>query len=451
MEVLGWLVALAIGVWSARRRRRADAWAARLRAHWQAAATARPETGPGEADDAAGEGVRLAAAETIDQLWDEIESARDESRRLRAVIAGMVEGVLVIDRSGQILLTNPRLEEMLGLTAGEDYYGRPLEDACRHPDLHELVRFVMSEAEWDRSLVQEVSIRGGRDLTLQVTASPLTNGEGVPRAFVLVFHDITALRQLERVRRDFVANVSHELRTPLAAIGGYTETLLSGALDEPERARRFLEIIERHSNRLGRLVDDLLTLSDLELGRTELQRAPQDLSAVVDACFETLRAKAVAAGITLENAIAEKTPPVDADADRLEQAVLNLVDNAIKYTPSGGHVRLSSSVLNGSQVPRDVAIPAGARSFVEIAVADTGVGVPPEDLSRLTERFYRVDKARSRELGGTGLGLAIVKHIVQAHGGWMRIESELHKGTTLHLFLPAAVEATSSASPRATR
>jgi len=403
--------------------------------------------------DALTEGTQAAATDSIDHLWSEIERARDESRRLRAVIAGMVEGVLVIDPSGLVLLTNPRVEELLDLTAGEDYFGRPLEDVCRHPDLHELVRFVMGEGEWDRSLVQEVSIRGARHLTLQVTASPLGRDDGGPRAYVLVFHDITAVRQLERVRRDFVANVSHELRTPLAAIGGYTETLLSGALDDPPRARRFLEIIERHSNRLGRLVDDLLTLSDLELGRTELQRGPQDPTAVVDACFETLRAKAEAAGVTLENTVPEGTPPIDADADRLEQAMLNLVDNAIKYTPSGGHVRVAAAVLGAAEVPRAVVVPAGVKRFVEIQVADTGVGVPAEDLSRLTERFYRVDKARSRELGGTGLGLAIVKHIVQAHGGWMSIESELHKGTTLRLFLPAIgdVAAAARADPAKTR
>jgi two-component system phosphate regulon sensor histidine kinase PhoR len=380
--------------------------------------------------------LRDSLAQFAEESWALVDETRDESRQLRAVIAGMFEGVLVIDADGMVLLTNPRIEELLEMAADEPYVGLPFASICRHPDLHELLRLVMSGVEWDRSQVQEVSLGAARDVTLRVTASPLSMDGGMRHAYVLVFHDISAIRQLERVRRDFVANVSHELRTPLSAIGGYTETLLSGALDEPDRARRFLEIIARHSDRLGRLVDDLLVLSDLELGRTELQRASQNIPRVVEATFETLRAKAEQAGVTLESTVMDDVPPIDADGDRVEQAFLNLVDNAIKYTPSGGHVHVSASTVADGDGPEGAAVAGRGGKFVEIAVSDTGVGVPPDDLSRLTERFYRVDKARSRELGGTGLGLAIVKHIVQAHGGWMRIESELHRGTTVRLYLP---------------
>ena len=359
-----------------------------------------------------------------------------EVHRLADVIDGMVEGVLVIDGDGTVVLANTRAEELLELPRGEDHVGRSLAELTRHPDLHEMVRLVRAEGDWAQPIVQEVSAGATRSLTLQVTASRLTPREDVERRFVLVFHDISSIRRLERMRRDFVANVSHELRTPLAAIGGYTETLLGGAVDDPEKARRFLGIIERHSNRLGRLVDDLLTLSDLELGRTALRRDAQQVSALSAACCETLRAKAETAGVALENAVSADLPPIDADADRLEQALLNLIDNAIKYTPSGGRVRVSARAFTGDPNGAASADTAAHPTWVEIAVADTGLGVPEEDLGRLTERFYRVDKARSREVGGTGLGLAIVKHIVQAHGGRLSIDSVLEKGTTVRMVLP---------------
>jgi two-component system phosphate regulon sensor histidine kinase PhoR len=213
---------------------------------------------------------------------------------------------------------------------------------------------------------------------------------------------------------------------------------LEGALENPAEARRFLSIIERHAERLGRLVDDLLTLSDLELGRAELRRGPVHAQAVFEAVFEILHAKAARAGLVLEQDVAGDLELLDADSDRLEQALLNLVDNAVKYTRDGGRVKVSARSAAHLRVPANVSIDR-RRSFTEIAVADTGIGIPSQDLPRLTERFYRVDKARSREMGGTGLGLAIVKHIVHAHGGWMEIESELNRGTTVRLFLPNAL------------
>jgi two-component system phosphate regulon sensor histidine kinase PhoR len=313
--------------------------------------------------------------------------------------------------------------------------GRPLIELTRHPDLHQLVREVMSDAGTQRPFVRDLHLEGGKALVLQVTATPLPSAPGGSRSFILVFHDVSEMKRLERIRRDFVANVSHELRTPLAAIGGYAETLLGGALDDPQRARRFLSIIERHSVRLGRLVGDLLTLSDLELGRTELRRVALQADDLVETTFEVLRNRAVQAGITLTRDLAPDTPLLDADEDRLEQALVNLVDNAIKYTPSGGHVTVSACAADAARIPELATLPA-RDGFIELAVSDTGIGVPAEDLPRLTERFYRVDKARSRELGGTGLGLAIVKHIIQAHGGSMRIESELGHGTTVRLYLP---------------
>jgi two-component system phosphate regulon sensor histidine kinase PhoR len=383
--------------------------------------------------------LQTTLADMAHELRDRLARTRAQQRRLEAVLGGMVEGVIVIDAEGTVLLSNRRAQDLLELPPDDGYIGRSLIELTRHPDLHDLVHWVMEASETEPSTMREIALDGAQRHVLQVTATPIERAPEATRAFILVFHDISDLKRLERIRRDFVANVSHELRTPLAAIAGYTETLLGGALEDPEMARRFLGIIERHTERLGRLVDDLLVLSDLELGRTELRRGEVWAGDVIEATFEVLRPKAVPAGITLEQAVDEGAPALDADRDRLEQALLNLVDNAIKYTPQGGHVRVLARRLGREEVPDTQA--GRLAGFIEIAVTDTGVGVPPEDLPRLTERFYRVDKARSREMGGTGLGLAIVKHIVQAHGGWMGIESQLGRGTTVRLCLPAYAEA----------
>jgi two-component system, OmpR family, phosphate regulon sensor histidine kinase PhoR len=378
--------------------------------------------------------VRLMQAGAAERRrLDEVRAAQ---RRLEEVLGGMIEGVLVIDAAGTVLLGNSRAEVLLDLPRAELQLGRPLIELTRHPDLHELVReVVMSDGGAAGTLVRDLHLDGAKPLVLQVTATPMPTPPGGTRSFILVFHDVSEMKRLERIRRDFVANVSHELRTPLAAIGGYAETLLGGALDDAQHARRFLAIIERHTVRLGRLVDDLLTLSDLELGRTELRRVALQADDVVETTFEVLRNRAQQAGIALSHDVAPDTPPLDADEDRLEQALVNLVDNAIKYTPHGGQVTVSARAAGDARPPDGVgATPPDG--YVEIAVSDTGIGVPPEDLPRLTERFYRVDKARSRELGGTGLGLAIVKHIVHAHGGWLRIDSELGRGTTVRLYVP---------------
>jgi two-component system phosphate regulon sensor histidine kinase PhoR len=228
------------------------------------------------------------------------------------------------------------------------------------------------------------------------------------------------------VRTEFVANVSHELRTPLTAIHGYLETLVTGALDEPEHLRRFLEIVFRHTERLGRLLDDLTDLSNIELGRVALHLEPTRLEEVVDSTLAIIRAKADARGVAVVAALPAGLPAVQADRDRLAQVLINLVDNAVKYTPAGGRVEVSAA----SAVP----------NTVEVAVADSGIGIPPADLPRITERFYRVEKARSRELGGTGLGLAIVKHLVLAHGGELAIESERGRGTVVRFTLPVALD-----------
>lgn len=386
----------------------------------------RPET-----DGAAGRiGADIAAI--VCGLGDQLRAAREERQRLEAVLGGMVEGVLVLDAAGTVVLDNRRVPELLQLAPGESCRGRALIEVVRHPELHDLVRRLTRAEPGAAPLSRKLVFDGARRRVLQVSATSIAEGPGPPDAFILVCHDITDLERLEETRRDFVANVSHELRTPLAAIRGYSETLRHGALDDRENAARFLGIIERHAERLGRLVDDLLTLSDLELGRVALHKREVQAANVIETACELLRSKAEQGSVRVRKEVSPDLPPFAADPDRIVQVLVNLIDNAIKFTPAGGQVCVSARAVAAAETPDAVAAPA-----VEIAVADTGVGVPSDDLPRLTERFYRVDRARSREVGGTGLGLAIVKHVVQAHGGALRIESTVGKGTTVRVFLPA--------------
>ncbi|MBI1815648.1 MAG: PAS domain S-box protein [Deltaproteobacteria bacterium] len=386
-------------------------------------AVAAGETAPPlrpEADDIIGqlEANLLAMANS---LRAQLHGARTEQAKLAAVLSGMVEGVLVIDRGGVIQLANQRAEEVFG---NSTLLGQHLINVSRDPDLQELARAIMAGPA-DQHLTREIALNGARQEYLQVTATSIVTADGLPNLFILVFHDVTEMKKLESARRDFVANVSHELRTPLTAIRGYAETLQAGAIDNPDLARKFVGVIERHSERLSRLTDDLLTLSDLELGRTELQRLAMPLAPTVTAAIDAVAKKAADGKVELRSDVAADLPLVSADPDRIEQVLVNLIDNAVKYTLAGDSVTVSAYPVADSQT-------------VEVCVRDAGVGIPSQDLPRLTERFYRVDKARSRELGGTGLGLAIVKHIVQAHGGTLRIESELGVGTSVFIALPVA-------------
>jgi two-component system phosphate regulon sensor histidine kinase PhoR len=315
---------------------------------------------------------------------------------------------------------NRRAEEIFALAPDTGYHGRPLIETCRDPELQELLRETVTTGV--QVSLREITLAGEAKRSLAVSVAPLADDIG----FVLVFHDITAIKRLEAMRRDFVANVSHELRTPLTAIRGYAETLLSGALDDPVRARTFLGVIDRHSERLSRLIDDLLTLSDLELGTSPLKREAVLLEALVDEVFEILGEKAERGKVTLVKGLPPGLPLLLGDSDRLQQVLINLADNAVKYTPAGGTVTISAQVVSNGEAPS-----------VEVCVNDTGGGIPTDELPRLTERFYRVDKARSRELGGTGLGLAIVKHIVQAHGGKLSIASTVHVGTSVRFSVPS--------------
>jgi two-component system phosphate regulon sensor histidine kinase PhoR len=238
-----------------------------------------------------------------------------------------------------------------------------------------------------------------------------------------VLHDITELRRLERVRRDFVANVSHEFKTPLTAIQGFAETLLGGALDDKANRARFVEIIREHARRLARLTDDLLKLSRIEAGRLELVLRPISVEAIVNGCVETARLKAEAKGLRIHVDLPDGLPPVRGDGAQLGEVLQNLLDNALQYTPSRGQI--------------DVSARSNAHE-VTFTVSDTGIGIPETDLERIFERFYRVDAARSREAGGTGLGLAIARHIVDAHGGRIWVESAVGRGSRFHFSVASA-------------
>ena len=378
----------------------------------------------------------------VSRFHNEVRALRSEGKKLEAVLQSMAEGVIVIDPAGNVVLCNRAAQDLFALSPVRDWRGKPIQAFSRHPVLPELLREVANRRPGDKPVTREIASEGKAQRHLTASAMPVYEEGATVSGYVLVFHDLTQLKRLESVRSDFVANVSHELRTPLTAIKGYAETLLNGALKDPDTALRFLTIIDRHSERLSRLIDDLLTLSDLELGKTELHQEEIALAALTDEVFEVVKEKAERGGITLQQEFSADLLPLLGDSDRLQQVLLNLIDNAIKYTQAGGTVTVTAKTVQSpkSQVQSaddDVETEVELEGeWVEVAVADTGCGIPETDIPHLTQRFYRVDKARSRELGGTGLGLAIVKHIVQAHGGFLYIESQVNHGTTVHLFLP---------------
>jgi len=361
------------------------------------------------------------------RLREKIGDLEREQAKAKAVLDAMVEGVIATDGHDHIILINERARRIFGLGTAR-VERRPLLEVVRNVNLHDVL--VAGRDAMDGGVVsREVRLAEPADRVLQVHAVGL-KFPGDERGVVVILHDITELRRLEQVRTEFVANVSHELRTPLTAIQGYLETLLDGALEEREHARKFLEIVFRHTERLGRLTDDLTDLSNIELGKVSLRLESTSVAEIADSVVTIISPRASGGQVKVEARLPVDLPEVLADRDRLSQILINLVDNAVKYTPKGGQVTVEGRVD-----------PAG---MVEVTVRDTGVGIPKADLPRLTERFYRVDKARSRDLGGTGLGLAIVKHLVLAHGGELDIESELWKGTSVRFTLPRGVRTVSA-------
>lgn len=361
-------------------------------------------------------------------IQGKIKSVTAEKEKVESILRCMIEGVLVVDAHGRVILLNKNAQRMFHLPSAQDLRDASLMEISRHPEMKRLMEEVLACDCSANCFAKEVPLEEGK--WFQVNAVSLRDADQQLLGYILVFHDVTELKRLETVRADFVANVSHELRTPVTAIRGYAETLLRTPPQDPKDAENFLSVIQRHSERLGRLIDDLLILSDLESGKIQLAKENVEAAKLVGQVLEIFQDQARKKGVSLSQQIAPELPPILGDPDRLQQLVINLVDNAIKYTSGGGQVTV---IANRTTPPG-----SAESSAVEIAVVDTGCGIPEKDLPRLTERFYRVDKARSRELGGTGLGLAIVKHIVQAHQGHLQIESHPQKGTTVKVILPAA-------------
>ncbi|HHV56767.1 MAG TPA: cell wall metabolism sensor histidine kinase WalK [Firmicutes bacterium] len=362
---------------------------------------------------------QLAAAfgymsETLKARLEEINAAKS---RLEAVLHYTVSGLMLLDTRCRVVMMNPAAEKLFGLAPGAAV-GRHNIEVVR--DYH--LSTAINEAMRNHQVVsREVTFLYPEERTVRAYVAPVWEDKEVT-GLIVVFHDITELRRLERMRTEFVASVSHELRTPLTAIRGFSETLLDGALADKAAAEHFLRIIDDEARRLTALIDDLLDLSRLELKRANLKLDNFALLPLVESIAASLKPRLDKAALTLSVEIKDPELAVQADRDRIRQVLLNLIDNSIKYTPAGGRISISAAALDGT---------------VRVAVADTGRGIPPEDLERIFERFYRVDKARSRSEGGTGLGLAIVKHIIELHGGKVEAQSELGKGTTIAFTIPA--------------
>lgn len=369
-----------------------------------------------------------ALNEMSGHLQNTIHSLSEERDRLAAVLRSMMEGVAVIDAQERVAICNEAFASVWGAHAGL-CEGKSMVEVVRQPDVLALIRTALSEA---KGLHGEISLGNTRPRSFSVTVGPIpmlgSADPGSPRGTgrlgaVVVLHEITELRRVEQVRKDFVANVSHELRTPLTAIQGFAETLLGGALADSQNNRRFVEIIRNHASRLGSLTDDLLKLSRIEAGKLEPEVRPVRVEELLEAGVESARIPATAKKLSLLLNVVGNLPPVRGDLSLLREVLQNLLDNAIQYTSEGGKIEICAAAKNGA---------------VTITVSDTGIGIPHSEQARIFERFYRVDAARSREVGGTGLGLSIAKHIVESHGGRIWVESEVGQGSRFHFLVPIA-------------
>lgn len=346
---------------------------------------------------------------------DRIGRLEEAERRSAIILDHLSDGVLLVDARGRVVTVNPAASRMLRLSK---------------PPAGQFLLSVLPSSELDERLTE--TLRTGQEASLELERGfdrpavmslqlvPVSR-DGQIDGVLIVARDVTRAREIERLRADFVANASHELQTPLTSLRGFAETLLDGALNDPEKARRFVEIIYRETDRLSSLVDDLLDLSRIEQGRMRPQREPAPLGELVDAALQLFGARAEAAGVRLESRIPADLPLAYIDRSQISRVLVNLLDNALKYTPPGGRVVVGA---------------ADEGSHLRAWVADTGPGIPEEERSRIFERFYRLDKARSRESGGTGLGLSIVKHIVEAHGGGCQVRETPGGGTTIEFTLP---------------
>lgn len=369
------------------------------------------------------ESLSRAIGEMDTQSRSKIEEISKEKDYLQTILKGMVEGVLVVDGRGRILMVNDALRRLLSLS--KDVSDKMPLEIIRNAELEGAIRKAIQDGE---NIALELDLNKAGEKTIEVNVVSILpssrrmdeDSEGI-RGAIAVFHDITQLKQLEKIRQDFVANVSHELRTPLTTIKGYAETLLEGGLKE-DQAFQFVQVIKRHTDRLTKIVEDLLMLSKIETKEFQLKMEVIPGQDLIDDIIDFVKESAERKKISLSRNEIPSSLAVLADRSHLEQILINLLDNAIKYTPEGGRVIVSA-------VEKD-------SKDIQFSVEDNGIGIPKEDLSRIFERFYRVDKGRSKELGGTGLGLSIVKHLVQAHGGRVWVESQPGKGSTFYFTLP---------------
>jgi len=356
--------------------------------------------------------------EMTSRMENTIQEVSIEKDYLQTILKGMSEGVLVVDRGGRIRMVNEALRKLFPLPP--EVLNRTLLELIRNADLEETIGEAIRNG---KGSAFELTLPSFPERTFEVNVVGIySSSEGTPmEGAIAVFHDISRLKELEKVRQDFVANVSHELRTPLTTIKGYAETLLDGALNE-DVAFRFTQIIKKNADRLTKIVEDLLMLSRIESREFHLNQEALPLQDLINDVFDYVREAAEKKKISIDRS--EPFPLLNIAVDRnyIEQVLINLMDNAIKYTPDGGRIVISAVERDGKEI--------------EVSVHDNGIGIPKEDLPRIFERFYRVDKGRSQESGGTGLGLSIVKHLVQAHGGKVWVESRLREGSTFHFTLP---------------
>lgn len=358
-------------------------------------------------------------ADTFNKMAGDIENKigqiRTQNQKLEGLFNSMAEGVIVIDRGRRLVSVNPTIERIFGISK-KDIQGKIFLDAIRNNDIAKIVEDVLSKGKAvsiDLELVYPV--RGA----FEMNAVPIFDGDKMGGCLAVI-HDITEIKRLETVRKDFIANISHELKTPLTSIKGFVETLLDGGLDDRENNYQFLKIIQEHANRLDGLVSDLLILSHLESKEIALEKRPFDLKELTDGLIQGFKSQLMKKNIRISNELPAGLR-VTADRSKIDQVMTNLIDNAIKFNKESGLVRIFGDFSRGN---------------TKIFIEDSGTGIPERDIPRIFERFYRVDKARSRDLGGTGLGLSIVKHIVELHGGTVGVESAEGLGSKFWFILP---------------
>ncbi|WP_239255218.1 two-component system histidine kinase PnpS [Listeria ilorinensis] len=359
--------------------------------------------------------LSISVNKLAESLETQMHEIRENSQRLSVIVQNLVSGVMLINNEKEVVMTNKTMYQLLGET---DITGKPFYESLKSFTLNQLV-----EKTLETKMIQqeEVTLYFPREMILDASVSPILNEEGEISGIILLLHDITQIRHLEQVRSEFVANVSHELKTPVTALKGFAETLLDGAMYDEALLKQFLHIIKDESDRLHRLILDILALSRIEQKSLPTMKEEIEVGQVIEQSVKTVRALAAEKDIQVEIMGTDYPIVIENDRDRLQQILINLLSNAIAYTPQQGRVRVIMEETDEQ---------------VCLTVQDNGIGIPAKDLDRIFERFYRVDKARSRHSGGTGLGLSIVKHLVESAGGSISVESVEEQGSSFHVYLP---------------